>query len=503
MKKAVIYARYSCDKQNEQSIEGQLRVCNEFAERCGYFVVHNYIDRAVTGKNDHRIEFQKMLKDSANRAFDYVIVYKLDRFARNRYDSAINKALLKKNGVRVLSACEQITDSPEGIILESMIEGYAEYYSAELAQKVRRGMRESCLKGNAAGIQPILGYTIVNKKYQIVEAEAIIVRKLFDDYVNGSAIKDLVRWLKISGVKTHKGFDFSLGRVSALLRNQRYIGKCKYGGQIYDNVSPQIIDEKIFYKVQERLEENKHKSGRVKASEKYILSGKLVCAACGELMTGDCGTGKGGETYLYYRCNKKKKGAHKCTSHSIKKEIIEDSVYCAIIKALNNDKFIAEVAEQAVELHNSEIKESRELKILRNRKLEIDRKLNNITEAICNGIFNEMTQAKMVELTNLSSDLQVKIIEEESRVVLPLQKAQVIKFLKNYTKILNCANKETSLENKKALFDLFIKEVIFDGERFLIIMKTTDEAKREEEKNEVNQKVFGLLRFGDPCGNRT
>ena len=91
------------------------------------------------------------LKDSANHAFDYVIVYKLDRFARNRYDSAINKAMLKKNGVRVLSACEQITDSPEGIILESMIEGYAEYYSAELAQKVKRGMRESCLKGNATG----------------------------------------------------------------------------------------------------------------------------------------------------------------------------------------------------------------------------------------------------------------------------------------------------------------------------------------------------------------
>lgn len=124
MKNAVIYARYSCEKQNEQSIEGQLRVCNEFAERNGYFIVHNYLDRAVSGKNDHRKEFQQMLKDSANHAFDYVIVYKLDRFARNRYDSAINKALLKKNGVRVLSACEQITDSPEGIILESMIEGY-------------------------------------------------------------------------------------------------------------------------------------------------------------------------------------------------------------------------------------------------------------------------------------------------------------------------------------------------------------------------------------------
>ncbi len=123
-KKAVIYARYSCEKQTEQSIEGQLRVCNEFAERNGYTVVHNYIDRAVSGKTDKREQFQQMLKDSASKTFEFVIVYKLDRFARNRYDSAMNKATLKKNGVKVLSACEQITDSPEGIILESMIEGF-------------------------------------------------------------------------------------------------------------------------------------------------------------------------------------------------------------------------------------------------------------------------------------------------------------------------------------------------------------------------------------------
>ena len=131
MKKAVIYARYSCEKQTEQSIEGQLRVCNEFAERNGYTVIHNYIDRAVSGKTDKREQFQQMLKDSADKSFEFVIVYKLDRFARNRYDSAMNKATLKKNGVKVLSACEQITDTPEGIILESMIEGMAEYYSVE------------------------------------------------------------------------------------------------------------------------------------------------------------------------------------------------------------------------------------------------------------------------------------------------------------------------------------------------------------------------------------
>ena len=166
-----------------------------------------------------------------------MIVYKLDRFARNRYDSAINKALLKKNGIKVLSACEQITDSPEGIILEAMIEGYAEYYSAELSQKVKRGMRESCLKGNAAGVKPIFGYCIVDKKYKIVESEAAIVRKLFSDFVNGTTIKELVEWLKLSGIRSHRGNVFSFGRVSEMLHNPKYIGKYKYGEEVYENIT--------------------------------------------------------------------------------------------------------------------------------------------------------------------------------------------------------------------------------------------------------------------------
>lgn len=522
-KKAVIYARYSCDKQNEQSIEGQLRVCNEFAQRNGYLIVHNYIDRAVSGKTDHRNDFQKMLKDSANHSFEYVIVYKLDRFARNRYDSAINKALLKKNGVKVLSACEQITDSPEGIILESMIEGYAEYYSAELAQKVKRGMRESCIKGNAAGIKPLFGYGIVNKKYVVIDSEAVIVRKIFDDYVSGKQIKEIAAWLKGSGIKTHGENDFSIGRLSSMLHSRKYIGECYYGGEVYDNVVPQIIDNETFEQVQRRLAVNARKSARAKATEPFILSGKMVCAECGALMTGESGTSGNGGTYLYYKCSRKKTKSTNCKSHAIKKELIENRVYEEIIKALGNDDFISKVAAKTVEIHNSEIEEPRELKILKKQKAEVERKLVNITEAICNGIFNEMTQSKMVELSNLKENLEIKISEEEARVIEPMREARVISFLKNYTKIIRCAEKPESLEGKKMLFDTFIKKIIFDGERVLIEMKTTDEPERIEENGEENdengeelgkngkkktskkatRKKFELLSFGDPAGNRT
>ena len=124
MKKAVIYARYSSDRQTEQSIEGQLRDCYEYAQRNDIVVVDKYIDRAMTGTNDNREDFQRMLKDSDKKAWDYVLVYKLDRFSRNKYEMAIHRKHLKDNGIKILSAMENIPDSPEGILLESLLEGY-------------------------------------------------------------------------------------------------------------------------------------------------------------------------------------------------------------------------------------------------------------------------------------------------------------------------------------------------------------------------------------------
>ena len=132
-KVAVIYARYSSERQNEQSIEWQLRVINQFAEKEGYTIIDTYIDRAMTGRNDDRPSFQEMISDSSNKAFQYVLVYKLDRFSSNRYDSAVYKKKLRDNGIKVVSATENISNSPEGIILESILEGYSEYYSKELA----------------------------------------------------------------------------------------------------------------------------------------------------------------------------------------------------------------------------------------------------------------------------------------------------------------------------------------------------------------------------------
>jgi len=190
----VFYGRYSDSGQSEQSIEGQRKVCYEFAERNGYRIISEYIDRATTGKNDARPEFQRMIADSVKRMFQGIVVYQLDRFSRNRYDSAVNKAKLKKHGVKVLSARENITDDASGVLMESVLEGLAEYFSAELSQKVVRGMTLTAEKCEFTGSGVPLGYKIIDKKFAIHEEEAPIVKRIFEMYLAGKAMADIIRY---------------------------------------------------------------------------------------------------------------------------------------------------------------------------------------------------------------------------------------------------------------------------------------------------------------------
>ena len=222
---AVIYARYSCDNQREESIEGQLRECRAFAEHNNYTLIDTYIDRAMSAKTDNRPEFQKMIKDSAKGQFNAIIVWKLDRFARNRYDSAHYKAMLRKNGVKVVSATEVISEGAEGIILESVLEGYAEYYSAELSEKVIRGMTENALKCQYNGGFVPVGFKIdENKHYQLDELVAPLIQEAFMMYVNGRPIKDIVEFLNSHGVLSSQGKPLTKSSVSTILQNRKYIG---------------------------------------------------------------------------------------------------------------------------------------------------------------------------------------------------------------------------------------------------------------------------------------
>ena len=211
---AVIYARYSSDNQREESIEGQIRECTAYAEKNGITIVKHYIDRAISAKTDNRPQFQQMIKDSDKKLFDIVLVWKLDRFARNRYDSARYKTQLKKNGVKLMSATEIISEGPEGIILESVLEGYAEYYSADLAEKVVRGQTENILKGRCNGGRGTFGYTLDSeRKFHIDPLTSPFVLESFKKYNEGSTMKEIRDWLNENGIKNPVGGAFTYNSV--------------------------------------------------------------------------------------------------------------------------------------------------------------------------------------------------------------------------------------------------------------------------------------------------
>lgn len=316
---AVVYARYSSDRQREESIEGQLRECREYAAKNGIKIVHEYIDRALSASKDteKRLEFLHMIQDSNKRQFGAVLVWKLDRFARDRYDSAHYKHILKKNGVRIISATEPISEGPEGIILESVLEGMAEYYSAELSVKIKRGLKENALKGVNNGGRTAFGYQLKGDKggpkhYEPDPLTAPIVREIFHRYADGDEIKDIRDDLNARGFTTNYGGAFRYTTLSVMLGNRLYIGEYRYSDVVVENCIPALVDKTTFDTVQRRRERNKRAPAAKKATDQYLLTTKLFCGDCGSPMAGESGTGRNGTTHRYYKCMsaKRKKGCH-------------------------------------------------------------------------------------------------------------------------------------------------------------------------------------------------
>ena len=272
MKTAVIYARYSSDSQTEQSIDGQLRVCTEYAKSHDILILDTYIDRAMTGTNDNRPDFQRMMKESNRKQWNYVIVYKFDRFSRNKYETAMHKKTLKDNGIKVVSATEFVPDTPEGIIFESMLEGYAEYYSAELSQKIRRGNNESRRKGNLTGGKIPYGYKNENKKAVVVPEEAEIVRYIYEQYSIGVYVKDIISELNSKGL-LHKGKPFAKNTVYGILSNERYSGIYRHNDEVFTNIYPQIVPSEIFSVVRQKVDCNKF--GKRSNDIVYLLKDKI------------------------------------------------------------------------------------------------------------------------------------------------------------------------------------------------------------------------------------
>ncbi len=425
MKTAVIYARYSSDSQTEQSIEGQLRVCQEYARTHDIIILNTYIDRAMTGTNDNRPDFQRMIKESSRREWNYVLVYKFDRFSRNKYETAMHKKTLKDNGTKVISATEFVPDTPEGIIFESMLEGYAEYYSAELSQKIRRGNNESRHKGNLTGGRVPYGYKNENKKAVIVPEQAEVVRYIYTQYAQGVYVKDIIAELTAKGI-LYYGKRFVTNTVYKILKNERYSGIYRYNNEVFDNIYPQIVETETFEKVRKKINANKY--GKKSEEITYLLKDKIKCGYCGQSIVGDNGTARNGERRYYYKCRGRKANITDCHKEAIRKEVLENIVLDCIMQELNSPQRITEIVNALMYEQERQAKSNTVLNLLVKEQRSTESAIQNIMIAIEKGVITNTTTKRLKELESKQEDLEKQILIEKSKTIVMLTVSDIREF---------------------------------------------------------------------------
>lgn len=461
---AVIYARYSSHSQTEQSIEGQLHDGYAYAERCGYRVIGEYIDRALTGTKDDRPDFQRMIADAEKHQFQIVIVWKLDRFARNRYDSAIYKRQLKKHGVRVVSVMENINDSPEGIILEGLLEAMAEYYSANLAENIKRGQAESVKKGWYVGGPVPLGYQVIDHRLVRDDRTAPLVVELYQRYAAGESLADVAASFNARGYRTSRGRLFTCNSFHSMIPNSTYIGDYTFSGQIIPGVSDPLIDPDLYDRAVRRRDRMRRAPASGRGPVSFLLQGKLFCGLCGAPMFGDCGTARSGERKYYYSCSAKRHKRTGCRKKAEKQDFLEWYVCEQTVKYILDPARLDQIASTVTDLYNSEIDDDREKDLLRAIQRLKD-EMNTLIDKLiivpkeAAGPIGE--RMKQVELQRL--DLEADLTKLRLQQKVKIEKSQVSAWLRTFSHgdLFDAAF-------RASLIDTFINSIYLWNEKIVI-----------------------------------
>lgn len=444
------YLRFSSNEQRMESLDAQLRAVEEYCKSYNYEIVRIYSDKAKSATSDKRPEFQRMIKDSEQGLFDMVIVHKLDRFARNKYDSAVYKKKLRDNNIRIVSVTERLDDSPESVILEGLIESMSEFYSLNLAREVMKGKLENSYKAMHNGGLAPLGYDVdENKKYVINEKEAEAVKLIFQMYLDNYTSGEMIKKLNSLGFRTKKGSEWTKNSITSIVRNEKYTGvyiynrsakkdprghrnnhKNKTNTEIVriDGGMPAVIDKEIFERVQEKLKERKN-SVTVTTKTTYLLAGIVKCS-CGSAMHGNRRRAKRITSlglkekpeYVSYRCGcRKNKSSMVCDNPEIRKEYLEEYVLTELEKIVLNDNVIDELSKKVNEYLSEEEKNIIRIKETFQKELtEIDGRIKNIINAVSMGfasvdLKNELDRLnlKKNELETNLSKLNVEEKKEE------------------------------------------------------------------------------------------
>ncbi|MDE6111255.1 MAG: recombinase family protein [Eubacterium sp.] len=487
---AAEYCRYSSSAQDDgYSIEAQQKAIASFALSNGYDIQYSYVDKARTGTNANRPEFQRMIEDARNGLFDVIIIHKIDRFSRNRFDSILYKNELSKYGVKVISVTENFGEGAEADLMLAMQESMAEYYSKNLAREVRKGMDVLASRGLHTGGSPPLGYDVVDKTLVLNESEAVIVQLIFSMYSQKYTYNDMAKELNARGYKTKSGNEFSAASFNSILTQRKYIGEYVYNRRVsksltgkynshankpedeivrIPNAVPRIIDDETFNKVQARLNQNKRKVGTYKSKSNYLLSGLIVCGECGFHYQGNSRKGGSGTIYSSYRCGKKQNHKIGCGNNEIEKNKLENFVIEQLQNYLFSDEAINEIAHQVNEYNKVAAKNNNQGLVLYQKQMkEIDKQISNITMAIARGVDEDIMIDKINELNQSKKDLQKRIDEAELKELPIVSKDDIRKALSSFSTYI----KENNTLECKRFIDNYIDKIVVYKTKVEIVLK--------------------------------
>ena len=506
MKRAIAYCRFSSDLQREESIEAQLRAINNHCEQNGYILLATYADRGISGtRADNRPEFQRMIARACEGDIDAVVVHKYDRFSRNRADVAVYKSILKKNNVKLISVLENFNDDPESIILESVIEGMNEYYSANLSREVRKGLQENALQCRSTGGPAPLGYSVdpVTKKFVLNEREAGAVKLIFEMYLAEHSYTEIINELNRRGYKTRRGLPFAKNSLYEILQNERYTGiyiyvkdtsknsKGKYvrHGAEYDSDAviripggmPQIISEEDFRKVQEKMSARQHKAAKFSAKQEYLLSGKIFCGECGSPFAGNSRRPDANHPiYVSYKCTRHNQRDEKCRNPEINREKVEN----AVIQKLSRMIFDPEVIPTLVLEYNDYI--ARRSGSAKNTLDSLKKELASVETKIAKAVdlmIETGSAAIKAKLAELESEKE-KLGFEISRLEVELGREQYTE--ETVRELFVAAEKQLrngTLANRRAVIEQYVDKVVVYPEKIEIYLKIMGDFEMKEVVN--------------------
>lgn len=498
----VAYARFSSDNQREESIDAQLRAIRSYCNQKDYVLLDTYVDEARSATTDDRPSFQRMVRDAAAGNFSAVIVHKLDRFSRNRYDSAIYKKQLRDHGVRVESVLEHLDDSPESVILESLLEGMSEYYSKNLAREVRKGQNENALKCRHNGGVPLYGYSVDKDGYYVInEYESAAVRAIFQLVKTGHSYQEIISIMTERGYRTRSGKKFSYSTIHHMLHNEKYNGTYVYNrtmpqpkGGKRTNASrpddeilripggmPAIVDMPTFLEVQKIMKRRNNQSAVAAghAKEVYLLQGLIKCGNCGSPMVGARRKdGRDKKLRVSYECSGRKRKRTNCMMRNVSRDLVENLVIDHLEKYVLSDEAIARAKEILAEEIEKNSKTAPDgLNALKKDLADTNAALDHLIDAIAAGVDALRMKDKIdaLEAKRISLEQQITLIESRQHTFDSIQLAGLDAVLSQYRNIRSKDRKE-----QKEIINKFVKEVLVydnddDGSKIILTLYYGDD----------------------------